>query len=146
MKIKAKLTLAVGLLFLMILLLAGIGAVKIRSLSEDTSNILVANYNTLDYSRNMLKALDEMKSEKNASALFEENLKKQQRNITEIGEGEFTNRLAAHYAEFRQSTSDTSIQAKIRSDIYDIIKVNMDAIQRKSEVAKSTAKGALIWI
>jgi hypothetical protein len=99
MKIKTKLTLSAGLLFLMIVLLAAIGAKQINLLASDTKNILEANYNTLDYSRNMLKALDEIKSEHNAIPIFETNLENQQKNITEPGEAEFTNNLTAHFAQ-----------------------------------------------
>ena len=59
MKIKTKLSLGVGFLFLLIILLIGVGVNYIHKLSNDTQNILVANYNTIDYSRQMLNALDE---------------------------------------------------------------------------------------
>ncbi len=59
MKIKTKLTLGVGLLFLLIILLSIVGAKYINELKADTENILVANYNSLEYSRNMLVALDD---------------------------------------------------------------------------------------
>lgn len=54
MKIKAKLFLGVGSLFAMIVILTAIGGIYITRLSNDTKNILTANYNTLDYSRQML--------------------------------------------------------------------------------------------
>ena len=59
MKIKTKLILSVGLLFLMIILLSAVGALYINALKKDTENILVANYNSLEYSKNMLLALEE---------------------------------------------------------------------------------------
>ena len=51
MKIKTKLNLGVGLLFVMILLLALVSAFYIFSIKKDTESILKANYNTLEYSR-----------------------------------------------------------------------------------------------
>ena len=48
MKIKAKLVLGVGLLFIMIALLTILSTVYVNKLSNDTKNILVANYNTID--------------------------------------------------------------------------------------------------
>lgn len=146
MKIKTKLTLSVGLLFLMILLLSAIAVIKINSLAADSNNILVANYNTLDYSRNMLKALDEMQTEKNAVQIFESNLKNQKKNITEIGEAEYTDNLTTHFNLLKENSSDTIAAKKIRNDINDIMKLNMDAIQRKSLIAANTAKSANIWI
>jgi NtrC-family two-component system sensor histidine kinase KinB len=53
MKIKHKLISGIGLLFFMITLLTIVGSVFIHKLSNETKNILVANYNTIDYARNM---------------------------------------------------------------------------------------------
>ncbi len=49
MKIKTKLTLGVGLLFLMILLLSILSAKYMYELKADTENVLVDNYRTLEY-------------------------------------------------------------------------------------------------
>ena len=59
MKIKTKLTLGVGLLFMLIILVSVVGTKYINDLKVDTEIILVANYNSLEYSRNMLSALDD---------------------------------------------------------------------------------------
>ena len=48
MKIKTKLTLGVGLLFLMIVLLSIISSVNIYKQKSDTEKILIANYNSLE--------------------------------------------------------------------------------------------------
>ena len=77
MKIKAKLFIGIGLLFAMIVLLTVIGSININKLSSDTRNILTANYNTLDYSRQMLIALNEEGFTGASIAKFETNLKKQ---------------------------------------------------------------------
>lgn len=77
MRIKTKLTLGVGLLFLFIIMLAVIGTVYINALNRDTQNILVANYKTLEYSRNMLIALDEDITDTKSRIKFSENLTKQ---------------------------------------------------------------------
>jgi len=146
MKIKTQLTLGVGLLVLFIIVLVAVSILKINSLAFDTKNILVANYNTLDYSRNMLKALDELKSEQSALQAFQSNLIKQQNNITEIGETEFTNNLTSHFKQLQQNLNDTIAPQKIRKDLNDITKLNMDAIQRKSLIAEKTAKNATLWI
>ncbi len=146
MKIKTKLTLSVGLLFFMIALLAAIGAKQVNSLASDSKNILQDNYNTLDYSRNMLKSLDELNSERNALQIFESNLKKQAENITEVGEAEYTNNLSTHFEQLKANRFDTLAAEKIRRDINDIMKLNMDAIQRKSNIAANTARNATIWI
>lgn len=130
----------------MIALLAAIGAKQVNSLASDSKNILQDNYNTLDYSRNMLKSLDELNSERNALQIFESNLKKQAENITEVGEAEYTNNLSTHFEQLKANRFDTLAAEKIRRDINDIMKLNMDAIQRKSNIAANTARNATIWI
>lgn len=146
MKIKTKLTLGVGLLFIMILLLSFVGTLYINALKNDTENILVANYNTLEYSRNMMLALDEATTNPKAYQKFEENLKKQQGNITEMGEKETTALLTEHFTELKLNPKDTSIHQRIRKDISEIMMLNMQAIQRKSNKAKDTAASANLWI
>jgi PAS domain S-box-containing protein len=144
MKIKTKLTLGVGLLFLMIILLSVVGAKYINELKADSENILVANYNSLEYSRNMLVALDEG-SEK-ALQKFNINLQNQEKNITEIGEQETTSEIRNNFELYKSNKFDSSFQASIRKDIFRLMDMNMQAIQRKSEVAKATADKAVFWI
>jgi NtrC-family two-component system sensor histidine kinase KinB len=146
MKIKTKLRLGVGFLFFLIILLAVAGIMQVNSLAADSNNILVANYKSLDYSRNMLKALDVLNTEVRQQEIFETNLKKQQNNITEVGEAEFTENLSANFNQLKQNITDTILPKKIRSDLNDIMKVNMDAIYRKSLVAEKTAKSATFWL
>ena len=144
MKIKTKLTLGVGILFLLIILLSIVGAKYINELKADSENILVANYNSLEYSRNMLVALDEG-SEK-ALQKFNINLQNQENNITEIGEQETTSEIRNNFELYKSNKFDSSFQASIRKDIFRLMDMNMQAIQRKSEVAKATADKAVFWI
>ncbi len=144
MKIKTKLTLGVGLLFLLIILLSIVGAKYINELKSDTENILVANYNSLEYSRNMLVALDEG-SEK-ALQKFDVNLQNQEKNITEIGEKETTSEIRNNFEKYKSNKFDSSIQANIRKEVFRLMDMNMQAIQRKSELAKTTADKAVFWI
>jgi PAS domain S-box-containing protein len=144
MKIKTKLTLGVGLLFLLIILLSIVGAKYLNELKADTDNILVANYNSLEYSRNMLTAIEE--GTENGMIKFEMNLKKQEKNITEIGEQETTAELRNKFEYYRNHQEDSLAQANLRKEIFLLMDMNMQAIQRKSEVAKATADEAVFWI
>jgi signal transduction histidine kinase len=146
MRIKTKLTLGVGLLFILIVLMTFVGARYIYVLKQETENILKANYNTLEYSRNMLMTLDEIRNTSDALAVFEENLKKQQENITETGEKEMTLQISGHFSRLKNNPSDESIYLLMRKDIFDIMKLNMSAIQRKSNIANETASSAIAWI
>lgn len=144
MKIKTKLTLGVGLLFLLIILLSVVGTKYINELKADSENILVTNYNSLEYSRNMLVALDD-DSEK-ALEIFEMNLQSQEKNITEIGEKQTTSDIRNNFELFKSSPFDSTYQARIRKDILRLMEMNMEAIQQKSELAKATADKAVFWI
>ena len=147
MKIKTKLNLSVGLLFTLIIILSLVSAFYVFSIKKDTENILKANYITLEYSRNMLSSLDEISiDEPKAILLFETNLKKQLANITEIGEDKVTYNLQKNFQLLEKNTSDETIKAKIRQDIFEIMKLNMNAIKVKSDIAKETAETANLWI
>jgi PAS domain S-box-containing protein len=146
MKIRLKLTLGVGLLFFFIVLISLIGVLQINNLANDTRNILRANYNTLDYSRQMLTALDKLKANDYALMQFSENLERQKDNVTEKGEQEATNRLSDHFAMLKEHTQDSLLPDLIRKDINDIMHLNMEAISRKSQIAEKTAKSAVMWI
>jgi PAS domain S-box-containing protein len=144
MKIKTKLTLGVGLLFILILLLSVVSAKNLFELKSDTENVLVANYRTLEYSRNILTALET--NSENALDRIEENLKKQEQNITEINELEVTQNLRDYFEQFKTNPSDSALRSQIRSIIYNVMDMNMQAIQRKSELAEKTAARAVFWI
>lgn len=144
MKIKTKIRLGIGLLFLLILLLSIVGTTYINKLKRDTENILTANYNSLLYSRNMLVALED--SSDQAIQLFESTLKNQESNISEIGEKEATLELKRNLELLKNNKKDLSIQKKIREEIFKIMEMNMIAIQKKSEKAKETANNAVFWI
>ena len=146
MNIKLKLRLGVGLLFVFIILLFGLGAYNIIALNRDTQNILVANYNTLDYSREMIKALDKDMSELETQNVFAKNLLCQQQNITEPGEQELTDKLIMDFDQLKKYPHELNISSEIRKDLTDIMLINMKAIQHKSNVAKKTASEAIWWI
>lgn len=146
MKIKTKLTFGVGLLFCLIMLLSGVSIWYINDLRKDTGNILMANYNTLEYSRNMLLALDEMNTDQRAVSTFETNLKKQLKNETEIGESDITFQISNLFSDLKINTENDSLKIIIRKDIAALMKLNMNAIVQKSHIANNTAENAIIWI
>ncbi|PXY43253.1 sensor histidine kinase [Flavobacterium hydrophilum] len=141
MRIKTKLNLGVGLLFLMIIILSLVSAYAVFLIKQDTENILKSNYNTLEYSRNMISALDIIKlGSKETIQNFEENLEKQTHNITEPGEKQATEKLKESFALLAKNNSDETVKGQIRQDIFAIMKLNLDAIKQKSDIAKKTAE------
>ena len=147
MKIKTKLNLGVGLLFILILILSLVSAYYIFSIKKDTQNILKANYITLEYSRNMLSSLDGISaSQPGATTEFEANLKRQLDNITETGEDKATQNLKNNFALLQNDRNNSQLKAQIRQDIFEIMKLNMNAIKAKSDIAKTTAETANLYI
>lgn len=146
MKIKTKLISGVGLLFALIILLSAMGIFYVNALKRDTNNILVANYNTLEYSRNMLLALEKIGTNVDALSVFEQNLKSQQQNITEKGEQQATADIVGHFNNLKSNPADSLLTSRIREDIAELMRLNMEAIERKSSIADATADNAVLWI
>ncbi len=146
MKIKTKLRLGIGVLFAMITVLAVVGIRQVSLLSADSRNILIANHNLLDYSRQMLHALDELEVHAGALDLFKKNLEAQQKNITEIGERGLSAQLTGHFEKLKANVRDKETVALIRNDALEIMSINLDAINRKSHIASQTAKSSMVWI
>lgn len=146
MRIKAKLTVGVGALFLLILTLAVVSGWYVNQLKKDTNNILVANYNTLQYARNMLLSLEGIHLDKSAVETFQKNLDLQKQNVTEIGEVEATNLIVKHFKDLKESPEDSKIVSLLRKDITEVMRLNMEAINRKSDIADDTAQKAIVII
>lgn len=146
MKIKTKLILGVGFLFVMIALLTVLSILYSNKLSEDAKNILSDNYNTIDYCRQMLNDLNAGIALPAAGQNFRENLDRQKKTITELGEKELTDKLERDFLEITTTPTDTALQKNLHRDIMDIMLLNMQAIQRKSSVALKTADRSILWV
>jgi PAS domain S-box-containing protein len=146
MKIKTKLTLGVGLLFVLIVLLSVIGSVYINKLKSDTEKILTANYNSLEFSQNMLLALDKINTDSAIAVKdFRKNNILQEKNLTEFGEKEATQNLNLHFESYLKQPNPQK-EKLIREDLVKIMSINMKSIERKSDIAIITAENATFWI
>src|SRR6478735_5562932 len=85
MRLKTKLSLGLGFLFLVILLFGILGIYNINRLSRDADSVIRNNHESLVYCNAMLEALELMPA-KEAILKFEDNLSRQEKNITEVGE------------------------------------------------------------
>lgn len=141
MKLKTKLSLAFGLFFAALLLLAFFGGSGIFRLNHATQVILTDNYESLEYAQEMLRALDSRDQ-----GVFAQNLAKQKANITEIGEQEATDAAAAGYDSLRTATPGSErarrFDAIVRDNLNRIWDVNQSAILRKSDEARRTGENA----
>lgn len=146
MKLKTKLTVGIGFLFIVILVFGILGITSIYKLSNDTNKILTNNYETLVYNNNMLKALEELPGNKTAYTEFEKNLANQEKNITEYGEDDATKSLRKNFEELKLQPNDSSNYREIRQAIQRINNINQNAILRKNDTAQSTASNAIFWL
>jgi PAS domain S-box-containing protein len=146
MRLKTKLSISLIFLFTVILLFGILGIVTINRLSRDADLVLKNNQESLFYSNNMLKALENIKTRKDAKDIFEDNLVKQENNITELGEKEATQELRKNFNELKVNPEDLSNYPEIRQSIFQIQDLNELAILRKNAVAQKTAENAKFWL
>src|SRR6201994_2849142 len=142
MRLKTKLSLGLVFLFIVILLFGVLGLFYINRLSDEGRLVLKNNHESLVYCNRMMQALEDLRSDKNAIAIFQENLQKQQVNITEVGEKEATDELTSNFRELLADPADSSNYRDIRKSIVKIQELNEMAILRKNDVAQKTADGA----
>ncbi len=146
MRLKTKLSLGLLFLFVVILLFGILGIISINRLSRDANSVLKNNHESLVYCNNMLKALEDIQIKKDATQIFEENLKKQESNITEVGEKEATLELRKNFNELKINPNDPSNYPEIRRSIIRIQDLNEMAILRKNAIAQNTAETAKLWL
>jgi signal transduction histidine kinase len=93
----------------------------------------------------MLVALEDLPKHRAAAmAVFSDNLKKQQANVTERGEKDATTEVTRIFELLGKDTT-TDVSA-IKKSIYTIMDLNMAAIVGKNEKVKKTADNALMYI
>ncbi|PWV55682.1 ATP-binding protein [Chitinophaga sp. S165] len=140
MRLKTKLSIGIGFLFAAILISGIIGIFSIYQLKNDARLILEDNYETLVYSNNMLTLMDRVPFDSTVLPEFEDNLAKQESNITEAGEGLATAAVRNVFEQLKHDPSSDSLQTLIRREIYKINTANQKAILRKNAVAEKNAK------
>lgn len=145
LRLKSKITIGVLFLFLMLLLVSILGYYYLDRVNRGSRAILEDNYESLEYTRNMLRAMDSWGlAPVTSKQEFEASLDKQEHNITEPGEDVPTQSLGKRYRLFK--TGDSSQLPEIKRDLYTIMEVNMRAIVNKNEAAIKTADKALLYI
>ncbi|HEV9038343.1 MAG TPA: PAS domain-containing sensor histidine kinase, partial [Puia sp.] len=99
MRLKTKLSLGLIFLFIVIVLFGVLGLFFINRLSDEGRLVLQNNHESLVYCNRMLQALESLPGDKNALSQFRDNLRKQQTNVTEVGEKEATDELTRNFNE-----------------------------------------------
>lgn len=147
MKIKTKVATGVIFLFFLILIIGGLGLYYLKSLSQDSQNILVANYESLEYTKRVIENCDSLKLDSvGAIKVIEQNIQLQEQNITEAGERDLTRALRAAFEKIKNiGITDSSI-VQIRQVCIAIQDLNMKAIFRKNEISQQTSERASTYL
>ncbi|MCZ4221746.1 ATP-binding protein [Pedobacter rhodius] len=151
MKIKTKLRLGFGFLFIIVLSFGLIALFFLNELSDKSKVILKDNYKSLKYVSAMRNVLDEniYPLNTNQAGIFEENLKLEGQNITEPGERTAVQKLENSFKTLQTTPSvDTRQRAvkDLRSLLQNIEELNMKAIYAKNELANEASGRANLYI
>lgn len=147
LRVKSKLSLGLGFLFIVIILIGGLGAYYIHTIAMESKEILKDNYESIQYSKSMLQTIDAFDTDTLAFVkAFERDLKLQEKNITEIGEKEYTEELNTEFFNLENNHFKKINIVKIKKTLYKISDVNMQAILRKNNQAQQTADSVLVYI
>lgn len=152
MKIKTKLRLGFGFLFVVILFFGGISLYYMNEISIRSKVILKDNYETLNFTSKMRAVLDENPLPLSAQAIEEFNaqLLLEGQNVTEAGEGKAVAQVKQAYATIIDPTqplqAKQSAVAELRRQLKDIDLLNMNAIVHKNAVAQSAIERAAVYV
>ena len=151
MKIKTKLRLGFGFLFIIVLSFGLIALFFLNELSDKSKVILKDNYKSLKYVAAMRNVIDQNQFPLSSAqlAVFIENLKNEGLNITEPGEKVAFQKLEAAFSMLNNSPSSANKENSIKNlrvALQNIEQVNMKAIYDKNELANETSSRANLYI
>lgn len=142
-KLKTKVALGGIFLFTLLILVGAVSFYYFNRITAEAREIVQNNYETLNYSREMLKEMDQLEKDSILAVKnFEANLQLQEKNITEPGEKELTESLRSNFNALKQRISADSFRSLIREDINGIMLLNLQAIDKKNQAAKASAESA----
>lgn len=142
-KLKTKVALGGIFLFTLLILVGAVSFYYFNRITAEAREIVQNNYETLNYSREMLKEMDQLEKDSILAVKnFEANLQLQEKNITEPGEKELTESLRSNFNALKQRISADSFRSLIREDISGIMLLNLQAIDKKNQAAKASAESA----
>ncbi|HSY76378.1 MAG TPA: HAMP domain-containing protein [Bacteroidia bacterium] len=150
MKIKYKIRLGFGLIFISILFAGSLSIFFLNRLSKSSKVILKNNYESLSFAREMRTVLDEnnLPLSDAARSAFNKQLLKQENNVTENGEGAATSALRTAFSILKlpaiSPAQQQSAEQDARVDLRKIEELNMQAIVRKTDAAQASVNNATL--
>lgn len=147
LKLKSKIALGGIFLFVLLALVAGISVYFFNKQIAGSKEILQDNYESIEYGKSMLQALNEWKLNASKSReLFDKSLRAQEENITEVGEQQMTVRLRKSFDDFLKQPNLPGGDSSIRAEINRIIEINLFAISKKNASYQESAENAKVVI
>jgi nitrogen fixation/metabolism regulation signal transduction histidine kinase len=152
MKIKNKLLIGFGALFLVVVFFGIVAIYYIDDISEYSKVTLKNNYETLTFTRTMRAVLDENDLPLSAKAIetFDTALKKQENNITEPGEKEATANLRKSFGQLTDASQSLDKTQQTERTIRGLLKkidgLNMDAVVQKNNQMHTTVSNATLYL
>jgi NtrC-family two-component system sensor histidine kinase KinB len=150
MKLKHKIRVGFGLIFITNLLAGSLSIYYIERLSEGAKVVLKNNYESLAFARDMRTVLDDNAVPLNGTAktAFDQSLVKQEHNVTEKGENIATASLKRDFNQLQIAPANSPQQLNaahaIRVDLRNIEQLNMQAIVQKHTAAEESVNKATI--
>lgn len=152
MKIKTKLRLGFGFLFIMVLFFGTFSEFYLKEISKNSKVILQDNYESLRFAGDMRSILDDYSLPLPPQAIrkFDQQLKKQEGNITEPREKETTKSIRDNFELLISENLDIAelekTERSLRHSLKKVEELNMDAIVRKNNQAQASVKKATIYM
>lgn len=152
MKIKTKLRLGFGFLFVVVIFFGAISLYYMNKISLSSKVILKDNYESLKYAREIRSILDdnEIPLSKTTVERLATQLSLEEDNITEKGEGEAVSALASAFRQLTARGTDLSVQKQALRNMHLQLRViddvNMKAIVRKNDTAQLSIEKAATYL
>jgi len=148
MTIKNKLRAGFGFLFVVLAFFAGVSSFYLNRISSMASVILEDNYESLIFTREMRKALDNNNRPLPETAVkeFERYLEKEKGNITEKGEGAAVKHLSDSFEALKIKQINREAERAVRYYLTAIDEMNMQAIVHKNGKVKLRVNEAQLHI
>ena len=146
MRLSIQNRLTLGSLFLYALMLFGVvlGLVYLVRVDDESKAVLADNYESVRHLHGMHTELDGATTDHTSAFIGVDSLlAAQEKNITEPGEQAITAQLRA---DFERWKTDSTAALAVRADIDHLLRLNLDAIARKSALAQDNARHALFWL
>jgi NtrC-family two-component system sensor histidine kinase KinB len=152
MKIKTKLLLGFGFLFVVVIFFGGISLYYMNKISVSSKVILKDNYESLRFARSMRSIIDDNELPLGAAAAlqFDDQLRREKQNVTEKGEGKAVEELEAAFRVMTETragvASHKAALRKAQVQLRRIDELNMNAIVRKNADAQKGVEKAATYL